>query len=165
MSLVKVLFFLLLLIPLTPSTSYAELSSGEWTVSCKNKEKKKQCIMGTVTFVDQNNTGEKQLLAKIYIRISEEKVPIFYAELPLNTNLMKMPMLSIEEKKILDLKYLHCNKEVGCKAGAVLDVNNIKAFKKGKTLSLYMNIFGNNQAVRIDFPLKNFTKSYKKITL
>ena len=41
--------------------------------------------------------------------------------------------------------------------------NVIDLFKKGKTISVITGVYGNNKNMKIEFPLKNFTKSYSKL--
>jgi len=99
-------------------------------------------------------------------KLSEENknVPILVVKLPLNTDLRKKPEIIINDKKIAGLDFTHCNNKDGCVTRVAISNDVIDLFKKGKTMSVITGIYRSNKNMKIEFPLKNFTKSYKKLT-
>ncbi|MDA9667397.1 invasion associated locus B family protein, partial [Candidatus Pelagibacter sp.] len=99
-------------------------------------------------------------------KLSEENksVSFLFVKLPLNADLQKKPAIMIDDKKLGDLNYTHCNQKDGCVTNVRVSNEVIELFKKGKTMSVVMGIYGRNNNMQLKFPLKNFTKSYAKIT-
>jgi len=167
---------------LTPISLSAEMNDKEWTKICN---KKKECLVGIKKEISVPNSDKKQTLATIFIRIGssvekkmtlvdgeeetykikEEKtsVPVLFVQLPFNSDLQKNPLISIGKQKIANLKFTHCNPSVGCSTNISLNDEAIKFFKEGKELTVTMVIFGDSKNTTFNFPLKEFTKSYKSL--
>ena len=177
------LYSLMTLSILMPSFSYSEIIAKEWTKSCA-KDNKENCIIGVLTQFE-NKEKKKQTLATIYIqknssskkvmnlineedqtyKMGEEKKTLLnlIAHLPLNSDLTKKPILSVDNKNIVNLIYLNCNSTIGCRAMVTLDEEKLQQFKKGEVLSIIMPT-GHKQPMKMDFPLKGFAKAFKKFT-
>lgn len=187
--LITKLFFysLISLSILMPSFSNAEIRVDKWSKSCgkPNENKKQSCIIGILNQFENPETKKKQTLATIYIQktssskkvmnlVSEEdqtykvgeeitNALVLVAHLPLNSDLTKKPVVAVDNKNILNMFYLYCNNKIGCRAMGVLNNEMIKKFKEGEDLSIVMPVFNSNP-VKLDFPLKGFSKSFKKFT-
>lgn len=170
-------FFLLYLTPLSSS----EITSKRWSVQCSEDEK--TCV--TIIISEIKYEDKMQTLATAYFQIgsttqkkmnlidekdqtyklSEESknIPVLFVKLPLNVDLGKKPELVIDNKKLGNLNYTHCNKKDGCVSNVATSDKIIDLFKKGKTMSVVTSIYGNNKKIKIEFPLKNFTNSYDKL--
>jgi len=98
-------------------------------------------------------------------KLSEESknIPVLFVKLPLNVDLGKKPALLIDNKKLGNLNFTHCNQKEGCVTSVAISNKIIDLFKKGKTMIVITGIYGNNKNIKIEFPLKNFTKSYAKL--
>jgi len=98
-------------------------------------------------------------------KLSEESknVPVLVVKIPLNADLRKKPAIVIDGKKLGDLNFTHCNPQDGCVSTAAVNDEVIKLFEDGKTMSIVFGIYARNQNMTIEFPLKNFTKSYAKL--
>ena len=98
-------------------------------------------------------------------KLSEENknVPVLFVELPLNTDLRAKPQIQIDNKAIGNLTYTHCNPKEGCKTNVAVNDEVINLFKKGKTMTVLIGIYRSSKNMKIEFPLKNFTKSYAKL--
>ena len=98
-------------------------------------------------------------------KLSEENqlVPVIFINLPLNVDLKKNPLVKIDDKDIFNMTYTHCNKKIGCATSLRLNDDVIKLFKEGKEIKVILAAYGNNKNMSITFPLKGFTKSYKKM--
>jgi invasion protein IalB len=161
--------------------SLSEITSKAWSTECTKD--KKNCI--TVIRNEIKNKDKMQTLATAFVqmgsatqkkmnlvdakdqtyKLSEESknIPILIVKLPLNVDLRKKPIIVIDNKKLGDLNFTHCNRKDGCTTNVAIDIGVIDLFKKGKTMTVISAIYGNPQNLKIDFPLKNFTKSYAKL--
>jgi invasion protein IalB len=88
---------------------------------------------------------------------------MLFVNLPLNTDLKKKPIVVIDGKNLGNLTYSHCNSADGCKTNVRIEDDVIDLFKKGKTMTVFVGIYGASKGIKIEFPLKNFSKSYKKL--
>lgn len=182
--LIKILFYTLFLI--NPYSSYAEISTEEWEFKCNNNNEKEFCIIATAFTVGVDKDNKKQNIIS-YIQVGtsvqkqmslineadktykmdsvEKKNSIFYINLPLNMDLRVRPLLQIDEKNIVELSFLTCTQTIGCKAAFNLSKNYIKFFKAGKKMNIISKVFGskNDKKIIFTFPLKGFSKSYKKL--
>tara|TARA_Y100000389_G_C17354918_1_gene460522 strand:+ start:436 stop:996 length:561 start_codon:yes stop_codon:yes gene_type:complete len=162
--------------------SLSEINSKEWGTRCSEDEK--TCIAMIISEVKKND--KIQTIATAYVRIgsttqkkmnlidkddqtyklSEESknISVLSVKLPLNVDLRKKPAIVIDNKKIGDLSFTHCNQKEGCVTNIVVNNNIINLLRKGKTMSVIPGIYGSNQNIKIEFSLKNFTKSYLKLT-
>lgn len=182
--LIKILFYTLFLI--NPSSSYAEISNEEWEIKCNNNNENEFCIIAAAYTMGIDKDNKKQNIIS-YIQIStsvqkqmslvneadktykmdnvEKKYSTFYINLPLNMDLRVRPLLQIDEKNIVELSYMTCTQKTGCKAAFNLSKKYIKFFNAGKKMNIISKVFGskNNKKIIFTFPLKNFSKSYKKL--
>ena len=162
--------------------SLSEISSKAWSNEC-SKDKKK-CIAAIISEV-KNNDNKMQTIATAIIQIglskkkkmnlvneddqtyklSEENknISVLIVKLPLNADLRKKPVVVIDNKNLGNLNFSHCNTQDGCESNVVVDDKVIDLFKKGKTMTVVIGIYRSNQNMKIEFPLKNFSKSYAKL--
>jgi len=163
------------------SYSFSEITSKAWSTECG--EDKKNCI--TIIKNEFLYDEKVQTLATAYFQIgsatqkkmdlinekdqtyklSEESknIPVLFVKLPLNVDLRKNPLIAIDNKKIANLNFTHCNQKDGCVTNLVVNNDVIDLFKKGKNMTIITGIYGNSKNLKIEFPLKNFTKSYAKL--
>ena len=178
----KSIFFVSSFLFYLTTYSSSEITSKAWSSECS--EDKKTCLI--VIKSEIKNKGKMQTLATAYIEIasstqkkmaliseddqtyklSEENkdVPILFVKLPLNVDLRKKPAIVIDNKKLGDLDYSHCNQTEGCVTNVRVSNEVIELFKKGKTMSIVTGVYGNAKNMTIKFPLKNFSKSYTQLT-
>ena len=159
--------------------SFADLNGENWEYVCRDKEKK-NCLVGiqsinnnkiiSVAYIQISTTSQKKLnlLDKEdeTNKIGEEinNVPIIFINFPLNTDLRLKPIIRVGDKDISGLSFMHCNPKVGCNSSIAISNEVIELFKKGKEMSVFFRAFGSKKNLEIKFPLKKFTKSYKKLS-
>jgi len=180
-SIFKNIFFVCSFFFYLTTSSLSEVNSKAWSTQCS--EDKITCI--AVIINEIKNKDKMQTLATAYFQIglasqkkmnlvneedqtyklSEESknIPVLFIKLPLNVDLSKKPAIIIDNKKLGNLNFSHCNQNDGCVTNLVVNNDVIDLFKKGKTMSVITGIYGNAKNVKIEFPLKNFTKSYTKL--
>ena len=178
----KKLSFLFLFLFLFNTDSFSEINSESWSKQCN--EDKSSCLIA-IKYKVKLKDKKDQTLATAYIKIASTKerkmnlidkedqtyklseedksIPLLVVNLPLNTDLRKKPLLQIDGKKLGNLNYLHCNNSLGCKTSAVINNDVIDLLKKGKNLTVFIGVFGSNQNLKIEFPLKGFSKAYSKL--
>ena len=180
-SIFKNTFFVISFFLYLTTYSLSEITSKAWSTQCS--EDKKTCI--AVIINEIKNKDKMQTVATAYFQIgsasqkkmnlvneedqtyklSEEskKIPVLFIKLPLNVDLSKKPAVVIDNKKLGNLNFSHCNQNDGCVTNLAANDDIIDLFKKGKAMSVIMGIYGNSKNVKIKFPLKNFTSSYTKL--
>ena len=94
---------------------------------------------------------------------NEINLPIFFINLPLNTDLRKKPLMQVDGKNIFNLDYLSCNATEGCKALTVMNEQSVELFKKGKELTVIFGVPGQSNNVKVDFTLKGFSNAYENL--
>lgn len=178
----KILLQIIILLFLT-SNSNSEISTESWSKQCNENDN--SCMIAITSQIISKDKKEKQTLATAYLQIGSSKkkimdlineedqtyklseknqnVPLLFVNLPLNTDLRKAPIVQSDKNSFGNLTFLHCNVNVGCKSMVVVTKDVITSFKKGKTLSIIIGIFGSEQSVKIDFPLKGFSKAYDQL--
>jgi len=178
----NIIFILCFSIYLTNYSS-SEISAKEWNKQCN--EDKSTCIIVIKNEIKVKDNDKKQRLATAYIQIGSSKqkkmnlinegdqtyklseenknIPILFVNLPLNTDLRFKPLIQIDDKNYGKLNFTNCNNTDGCKTNAVISNDAIDKLKKGNTMSVIVRIFGINKNMKIEFPLKQFTKSYTKL--
>ena len=180
----KQLSFLLLLLFLFlfNTNSYSEINSKSWSEQCN--EDKSSCIIA-IKYEVKLKDKKEQTLATAYIQIASTKerkmnlvdkedqtyklseedksIPLLLVNLPLNTDLRKKPLLQVDGKKLGNLNYLFCDNNQGCKTSVVINNDVIDLLKKGKNLTVIIGVFGTNKNLKIEFPLKGFSKAYSKL--
>ena len=177
------LFFLSYII-INITISFADKYEGKkWNIICSNDD---ECEVGILKKIKLKDIEKEKKLASAYIRIgtkSEKKlnlvnekdqtykignlttnVPVLFVDLPLNLDLRKKPLVRVGKTNIVNLDYLQCNINIGCKTMAIINNEVIDLFKKGDELIINFLIFGNEELLEIRFPLKGFTKSYKTLS-
>ena len=181
--LLNILIILTLLL-LAPITSFAEIGEKKWTKEC-NKDNKKVCLIGVNNQVPIPGSDKKQTLATVLIQLAttterkmdlvdgEEKtyklkeknklIPVLTIRFPLNVDLKKNPLIRIDEENILNIPYTHCNAQLGCVSQISINDEVIKFFKLGKELTLIMVAYGSKDNMRINLPLKGFSKAYASL--
>ena len=178
----KKLSFLFLFVILFNTNSFSEINSNSWSEQCnedksscliaikyevKLKDKKEQTV--ATAFIQLASTKERKMNLidkedQTYKLSEEDKsIPLLIINLPLNTDLRKKPLLQVDGKNLGNLNYLHCNSNLGCKTSAVINNDVIDLLKKGKNLTVIIGVFGTNKNLKIEFPLKGFSKAYSKL--
>jgi invasion protein IalB len=176
----KIIFFILLLF--STSAVSKEVFPDKWTYAC---DARGVCYIGIINEVPTPNAKKKkQTFATMSIQLAsqtdrqmnlvdgEEKtykleenkknVPIMFVNLPLNTDLKKKPLVTIDKKNTGYLTYTKCNNEEGCVTNSLLNDNIIKQLRDGAEISVTFGLTsGKNMTIK--FPLKQFSKSYKKL--
>jgi invasion protein IalB len=169
---------------LAPITSSAEVGDKKWTKECA-KDNKKSCAIAINSQMDIPDSDKKQTLATAIIQLGttterkmdlvdgEEKtyklkeenklVPVLTVRFPLNVDLKKQPLIQIDKKNVLNIPFTHCNAEIGCNTQITINDEVIKLFKSGKELTLVMAVFGGKDNMRINLPLKSFSKAYDSL--
>lgn len=155
-----IFFFLIFLSLLTSNFSYAELNSKNWTKLC-DKNQKNNCFIGITNTYYNEDTKKNEKFATVYIEKKKE-ASIITVNLPLNTDLNVKPLISTDGVDLLNMVYLFCNNILGCSASALLNEKSISSFKSGNTLTISFAGYGNKKNyLKINVPLKEFSKSYK----
>jgi len=177
------LFLLLLFLSLTFSLQ-AEIGTKSWTKIC-NEKNKTNCLIGIKKNVEIKGNDKAQTLSTAYVQLGKSKerkmdlvdktnqtyklneneinLPIFFINLPLNTDLRKKPLMQVDGKNIFNLDYLSCNAKEGCKALTVMNEQSVELFKKGKELTVIFGIPGQSSNVKVDFTLKGFSSAYEDL--
>jgi invasion protein IalB len=162
--------------------SLSEINSKKWNTKCS--EDQKTCLAVIISEV-KNNDNVMQTIATAIVQIGSSKqkkmnlvneddqtyklseenknIPVLTVKLPLNADLTKKPVVIIDNKNLGSLNFTHCNSKDGCVSNVVVDDEVIDLFKSGKTMTVVMGIYRSGQNMKIEFPLKNFTKSYAKL--
>ena len=169
---------------LAPITSSAEIGDKKWTKECA-KDNKKTCVIAINSQILIPDSDKKQTLATAIIQLAttterkmdlvdgEEKtyklkeknklIPVLTIRFPLNVDLKKNPLIRIDEENILNIPYTHCNAQLGCVSQISINDEVIKFFKLGKELTLIMVAYGSKDNMRINLPLKGFSKAYASL--
>ena len=175
---------ILTIVLLAPITSSAEINDKKWTKECA-KDNKKSCLIAINHQLAIPDNDKKQILATAIIQLGstterkmdlvdgEEKtykvkeenkiVPVLTVRFPLNVDLKKQPLIQIDKKNVLNIPFTHCNAEIGCNTQITINDEVIKLFKSGKELTLVMAVFGGKDNMRINLPLKSFSKAYDSL--
>ena len=178
----KKLSFLFLFVILFNTNSFSEINSKSWSEQCN--EDKSSCSIAIKYEVKLKDKSE-QTLASAYVRIASTKerkmnlidkedqtyklseedksIPLLVINLPLNTDLRKKPLLQVDGKNLGNLNYLYCNNSLGCKARLVINNKVIDLLKKGKKMTVFLGVYNSTQNLKIEFPLKGFSKAYSKL--
>ena len=178
----KKLSFLFLFLFLFNTNSFSEINSESWSKQCN--EDKSSCLIA-IKYKVKSKDKKEQTLATAYIKIASTKerkmnlidkedqtyklseedksIPLLVVNLPLNTDLRKKPLLQVDGKNLGNLNYLYCNKNLGCKARLVINNGVIDLLKKGKKLTVFLGVYNSTQNLKIEFPLKGFSKAYSKL--
>ena len=181
-SILKNIFFVSGFLFYLTTFSLSEINSKEWVVKCSKD--KTACLAVIISEIkDKNN--KMQTLATAYIQIGSSKqkkmdlinendqtyklseenkiVPVLFVKLPLNVDLAKKPAVIIDKKRLGDLNFTHCNNDEGCVTNVAVNNDVVELFKKGKTMSVVVGQYGAAKNLQIDFPLKNFSRSYAQL--
>ena len=179
--LIKILSIIIIIF--STKSSFAEIGTESWNKNCSN-ENKENCFLAIKTELELKD-NKKQTIATAFIRIASSKqkemnlinekdqtyklseknkdVPYLTVNLPLNSDLRKKPLIVSDNKSIGNMVYTHCNQAIGCRSILVINEKVIEAFKKGKSMSVTFGVYGSEKNMKIDFPLKGFSKAYKKL--
>ena len=180
-SLTKIIVFTYFL--LTPILSFAQIEDEIWIKKCVNENK--DCLIFIKNQVDMEGSDKKNTVATAYIRLGSSKkkkldlidgeektnklkegnkiVPILFLQLPLNVDLRKNPLITIDETSLFNMSYTNCNSTVGCVSSLAINDKAIKLFISGKELLVTFGIPGQSENTLLKFPLKGFSKSYKDL--
>tara|TARA_B100000780_G_C21058221_1_gene425258 strand:- start:325 stop:900 length:576 start_codon:yes stop_codon:yes gene_type:complete len=170
-----------LLVPVFASS--ADLETKKWNKKCIKENK--GCVSGILFNKENTESDQIQTLATIYIRLgstTEKKmdlvdgkektyklkevkttVPVLFANLPLNVDLTKQPLIQIDGKDVFNLTFSHCNKNEGCVTRTIINDKIINLFKSGKNLNLVMAGYQVGKNMTLKLPLKGFSKSYESL--
>ena len=178
----KNIFFVSSFLIYLTAYSLSEINSKSWSTECS--EDKKICL---AVITSETKIKDKiQTLATAYMQMGSSKkkkmdlineedqtyklsvenknVSVLFVKLPFNVDLGIKPAIMIDNKKLGDLNYSHCNQSDGCIANILIDDGVIDFFHKGKTMHIIMGVYNNTQNMRIEFPLKSFSRSYAQLT-
>ena len=178
----KKLSSLFLFLFLFNTNSFSEINSNSWSEQCN--EDKSSCSIAIKYEVKLKDKSD-QTLASAFVRIASTKekkmnlvdkedqtyklseedksIPLLLVNLPLNTDLRKKPLLQVDGKNLGNLNYLYCNNDLGCKSSVVINNEVIDLLKKGKNMTVFIGVMNSNQNLKIEFPLKGFSKAYSKL--
>jgi invasion protein IalB len=148
---------------LVPATLLAEISVKKWSKEC---DEKKNCFIAIKSEIDVPDSDKKQTLATVYIQLASKEdklIPVIFIKLPLNTDLSKKPLIQIDKKSIGNINFSHCNNSEGCSSNLMLKDEAIKFFKEGNELTVTFGVHRSKQNMAVNFPLKNFTKSFDNL--
>lgn len=182
MNKLKILTVITLLF-LTTNT-YSNDNTQSWEKKCSSSDNK-NCFILIKYKVKMPDQDKKQTFATAYIKIGSKKekkmnlvnkenqtyqlgeenrpISILFINLPLNTDLRKSPLITSDKNSLGKSKFVNCNTSEGCKTMAVVNEEIIEVFKKGKSLSVTFAVFGSNENITVQFPLKGFTKAYDEL--
>ena len=182
LKIIKKINFLFLFLFLFNANSYSEINTKTWSEQCN--EDKSTCLIAIKNEVKLKD-NKQQTLATAYIQIGSTKerkmnlvdkedqtyklseenknIPLLFVNLPLNADLRKKPLIQVDGKNLGNLNYLHCNNSLGCKTSVLINNEVVDLLKKGKNITIIMGVFGSNQNVKIEFPLKGFSKAYDNL--
>ena len=180
-SILKNIFFVSSFLFYLTTYSLSEVNSQAWSAECTKD--KSACL--AIIISEIKNKDKMQTIATAYIQIASSKqkkmalinetdqtyklseenknVSVLFIKLPLNVDLRKKPIIIIDNKKLGDLNYTHCNSKDGCVTNVAVDNDVVDLFKKGKTMSIVVGLHNNTNNMVIKFPLKNFSKSYAQL--
>ena len=180
-SILKNIFFVSGFLFYLTTYSLSEINSQAWSTKCTKD--KSTCL--AIIKSEIKNKDKMQTIATAYIQIASSKqkkmalinetdqtyklseenknVPVLFVKLPLNVDLRKKPIIIIDNKKLGDLNYTHCNNKDGCVTNVAVDNDVVDLFKKGKTMTVVVGLYANTKNMIVKFPLKNFSKSYAQI--
>tara|TARA_B110000305_G_scaffold8942_1_gene8744 strand:+ start:703 stop:1281 length:579 start_codon:yes stop_codon:yes gene_type:complete len=170
---------------LAPVTSSAEIGSKEWSMQCADKKDKKTCLVGVNSQYTNKTSNKTQTIATTYIQlgsknqkkmdlVDKEKqtyklveenklIPVLFFKLPLGIDLKKKPLIQIDKKNVLNFEYSYCNGTEGCVASIILNDDIVKLLQSGKELDAILGLVGETNNMSVNFPLKNFSKSYSNL--
>lgn len=183
------IFLIVLTIILVSETSTKvksdEINSEKWTLKCPQSKDLKDCIIAIHFMVESSETKKKNVSATAYIKkissknsvmnlldkeegtykltTAENFTPTLFLHLPFKIDLRKLPAVLIDKKLLGEMQFQYCAVAIGCKAAVTLNEKVLDFFKEGKILTVAFNGYTNEQILKLDFPLKGFTKAYKKI--
>ena len=182
-SIFKNAFFVISFLFLLTTLTLSEITTKKWSEQCS--EDKTTCMIGIKNEITLKGKNQQTIATAFVVmgsskqkkmnlineddqtyKLSEEnkKIPILIVKLPLNVDLRKKPAVIIDDKKLGDLNFTHCNSIDGCVTNNAITDELIELFMKGKTMNVVMGIYGKPKNMQLAFPLKNFTKSYAKMT-
>lgn len=179
--LIKILSIIIIIF--STKSSFAEIGTESWNKNCSN-ENEENCFVAITKEVKLKD-NKRQTIATAFIRIVSSKqkemnlidekdqtyklseknkdVPYLNINLPLNSDLRKNPLIVSDNKSIGNMVYTHCNQTIGCSTILLINEKIIEAFKKGKSMSVTFGVYGSEKNMKVDFPLKGFSKAYKKL--
>ena len=182
-SVIKSLILIPIFFLISSISSFAELTDKNWIFMCTDKDNK-NCQIGILNKVKKKDSNQTQTIATIYIQmgsVTKKKdpankddqtitigqevtnVPVIFVNLPMNVDLRKTPRIEVDNIKVGNLEFLHCNNVIGCKSSATVSNDVVNLFKKGKNLNIFFNSYV-GKIYEIKFPLKSFTKSYSQLS-
>lgn len=178
------IFKIITILILLSTNTYSNDNTKSWEKKCSDSEGK-NCFVTIKYIVKIPDQDKKQTFASAYIQmgLSKEKkmklineedqtyklgeenksVAVLFFDLPLNTDLRKPPLITSDKNSLGNTTYIQCNKFIGCKSMAIINDKIIEIFKKGKSLSVTFAVFGSNENITVQFPLKGFTKAYDEL--
>ena len=147
--------------------SFAELSEEKWNYFC-SEVNKNDCSITIASFVENDGVATTQTLGTVYLKFGtnseKKKIPVLFVDLPLNVDLRINPLVVVNQKKIVNLNFMNCNQNIGCNSMKVINEEVVEIFKKADFVSIYFKAAGSSKNLEMKFPLKGFTKSYKKLS-
>ena len=156
---------LLNLIFLLPIGALAEIDDKKWSKVCNKKGSNDNCVITIKkNITDGQSTTLIQLsTASLMLTPNQAHPSLLVVSLPLGADLQMLPLIQIDETNIGNLTFVTCKTDSKCIANLGILNNGLELFKKGKILSVYFRSYGQLNNFIIEFPLKNFTKSYNSL--
>lgn len=179
---IKKIFFVSFFLLYFITHSMSQIITEAWGYQCNSDN---TCYIAIKNQIKTNENKEMQTIATAFVQIGLSKqkkmnlineddqtyklteenknIPVLFVNLPLGTDLQKQPLIKVDGKNLGNLFYNTCNNIDGCRTNVAINENIIDLFKKGKNMTVVVNIFGSSKNFEINFPLKNFSKSYTKL--
>lgn len=184
----KVILVFFLIIITNGSALNAEednVSNKKWSIKCGDNKDLNSCVIAihfktedpetkklstTGTAFIQKRTSKQQVMNLVdkekgtyKLTESEKFIHTLFIHFPFKIDLRVAPAVLIEDKMIGNMQFQYCSVSIGCKAGLTLNNELIELLKKGNSITIGFNAYRSKKTIKMIFPLKGFTKAYKKL--
>ena len=149
-----------------PSISLADLSTEKWEKVCDSANN--NCVIAIQIQIKLPNSDVLETFSTALVRVGKnpknEKVPVLFIRLPLNTDLKTKPKAEVGKEVFLNLDYAFCNTKEGYVTSNAFNEKGLNLLKMGKELFITYADNSLKKNIRFKFPLKGFTKAYNSLT-
>lgn len=178
----KIIFTCLIILNLFSVSADSKTSKLEWEKRCLDESKIETCeIIQEIKLKENKDTkiGTAILLfadeikrnldvldkdkKTFTLKETSKRVPMLFFDLPLNVDLRNPASFRIDERKQVNLSYLFCNGDIGCRCGGKINAELFKQLKAGNEMSLFFKVYGGTQDIQIKLSLKGLTMMVNKI--
>lgn len=136
-----------------------------WTLSCvelkKNKNKSCRLLQQAVWQKSKRNALTTVFL--VPAKQGKEKVAIMKMIAPLGVNLITKMEVTIDDGKALNVPFEACGLK-GCFVTMLVKDQFIDKIKSGNTMHVSYKAIGNKKPIKLEIPLKGFTKGYEALS-